>query len=90
MTDEQLLTAVRRALGPYTEIPSDKIKPPVSLADLGVDSLTAVGVVADLEESLGITIPNEEALEVKTVGDVIERLRRHLGGSGDSTVAVAG
>lgn len=87
MTDEQLLAAVRQALGPYTEIPAEKIKPSVALAELGIDSLTAVGVVADLEEAVGVQIPNDEALEVKTVGDVLDRLRCHLGGGQAATNA---
>jgi acyl carrier protein len=86
MTDQDLLNTVRNALAPYTEIPADKIKPPVHLAELGIDSLTAVGVVADLEGTLGISIPNDEALEVKTVGDVVERLRRHVGGDPGPTL----
>lgn len=86
MTDDQLLTAVRQALAPYTEIPADKIKPPIALAQLGIDSLTAVSVVADLEETLGVHIPNEEALDVVTVGDVLERLRRHLDGPAGESI----
>jgi acyl carrier protein len=80
MTEDELLNAVRRILASYTEIPADKIKPAVALSDLGIDSLTAVGVVADLENALSVTIPNDEALEVRTVGDVLDRLRHHLGG----------
>lgn len=85
MTEEDLLNAVRRALGPYTEIPPEKIKPAVALADLGIDSLTAVSVVADLEQALDVVIPNDEALEVRTVGDVLDRLKRHLGGDDEGT-----
>lgn len=88
MSDDQLLNAVRRVLAAYTEIPPDKIKPGVALAELGIDSLTAVGVVADLEEALGVSIPNDDALDVKTVGDVISQLRQRLGdGATDPAVA---
>src|SRR4029453_626902 len=81
MTDDSLLAAVRQALADYTEVPAEKIRPDIALADLGIDSLTAVSVVSDLESMLGISIPNEEALDVKTVGDVLAGLRRHLGAS---------
>ncbi|MBX3747412.1 MAG: acyl carrier protein [Verrucomicrobiae bacterium] len=79
MTEDMLLEAVREVLGRYTEVPGHQIHAGLSFEDLGIDSLTAVGVVADLEEKLGITIPNDEALEVRSVGDVLERLGRHLG-----------
>lgn len=77
-----MLKAVRDVLGEYTEVPATQIHAGLSFEDLGIDSLTAVGVVADLEEKLEITIPNDEALEVRSVGDVLERLRRHLGREG--------
>ncbi len=87
MTEDQLLSTVRQTLAGYTEIPPDKIKPAVALAELGIDSLTAVGVVADLENALGVSIPNDEALDVKTVGDVLDRLRDRLGGTAESPIA---
>ena len=74
-------------LGKYTEIPPDKIKPAITFSDLGIDSLTAVGVITDLEEALGISIPNDEALDVKTVGDILARLRGRLGGDTGSATA---
>jgi acyl carrier protein len=89
MTDEQLLQIVRQTLAGYTEIPAEKIKPSVGFADLGIDSLTAVSVVADLEGSLGVSIPNDEALDVKTVGDVVDRLRVRLGGEGSGAAVAA-
>ncbi len=80
MTNEELLETVRKTLGAYTEVSADRIQPEVPLSDLGVDSLTAVGLVADLEAAFGITIPDDEVLAVRTVGDVLERLRAQLGG----------
>jgi acyl carrier protein len=89
MTDEELLQVVRQTLAGYTEIPADKIKPSVGFAELGIDSLTAVSVVADLEGALGVNIPNDEALDVKTVGDVIDRLRVRLGNTGSGGAVAA-
>jgi acyl carrier protein len=89
MTDDELLQIVRRTLANYTEIPPEKIKPSIAFADLGIDSLTAVSVVTDLEGVLAISIPNDEALEVKTVGDILERLRTRLGGDGEGAPVAA-
>ena len=38
--------------------------------DLGIDSLTMVEVIMMVEESLGITVENDELRELSTIGDV--------------------
>ncbi|PKQ38904.1 MAG: acyl carrier protein [Actinobacteria bacterium HGW-Actinobacteria-1] len=40
--------------------------------DLGADSLDIVELVMALEESFGVSIPDEEAEGIKTVGDAVE------------------
>jgi acyl carrier protein len=39
--------------------------------DLGADSLDIVELVMALEESFGISIPDEDAENIKTVGDAV-------------------
>jgi len=39
--------------------------------DLGADSLDIVELVMALEETFGISIPDEEAENIKTVGDAV-------------------
>ncbi|MDP2182598.1 MAG: acyl carrier protein [Actinomycetota bacterium] len=39
--------------------------------DLGADSLDIVELVMALEESFGVSIPDEEAESIKTVGDAV-------------------
>ena len=39
--------------------------------DLGADSLDIVELVMALEEEFGISIPDEEAESIKTVGDAV-------------------
>lgn len=39
-------------------------------ADLGVDSLTMVEMVMLVEESLGLTVDNNELRGIKTIGDI--------------------
>ena len=40
--------------------------------DLGVDSLDLLELVMAFEEEFGISIPDEEALKMKTVKDIVE------------------
>ncbi|MFP8872070.1 MAG: acyl carrier protein [Myxococcota bacterium] len=39
--------------------------------DLGADSLDTVELVMELEEEFGLTIPDEEAADIQTVGDAV-------------------
>ena len=39
--------------------------------DLGADSLDAVEIIMELEERFNISIPNEELVDIKTVGDLV-------------------
>lgn len=41
------------------------------ITDLGADSLDTVELIMDFEKEFGITIPDEEAEKIKTVGDAI-------------------
>lgn len=41
------------------------------IKDLGADSLDTVELIMDLEKEFNVTIPDEEAEKIKTVGDAI-------------------
>ena len=45
--------------------------------DLGADSLDIVELVMALEEEFGISIPDEEAENIKTVGDAVAYIEAH-------------
>jgi len=47
--------------------------------DVGLDSLDAVDLVVALEKALRVQIPETVALEMRTVGDVHEYIRRVAG-----------
>ncbi len=49
------------------------------MEDLGADSLDIVEILMTLESEMGITISDEDALTLKTVGDVVEYLERVTG-----------
>ncbi len=42
------------------------------IEDFGADSLDVVELVMAVEEEFGVSIPEDEAEKIKTVGDVIE------------------
>ena len=52
--------------------------PAASLSeDLGADSLAAVELVMALEEASGLSIAEEDAAKLKTVGDIMAYLDSH-------------
>jgi acyl carrier protein len=45
--------------------------------DLGADSLDTVELVMELEDEFDLSIPDEEAEKIKTVGDAIAYIEAH-------------
>ena len=62
----------------------DKVTDEASFVeDLGADSLDTVELVMAFEEEFGIDIPDEDAEQMRTVGDAIGYLReKSAGGEG--------
>jgi len=48
--------------------------------DLNADSLDTVELVMELEDEFDMTIPDEEAEKLKTVGEAIDYIKRHIDG----------
>ena len=46
--------------------------------DLNADSLDTVELVMELEDEFDMTIPDEEAEKLKTVGESIDFIKQHL------------
>ena len=61
----------------------DKVTDDASFVDdLGADSLDTVELVMAFEEEFGVDIPDEDAEQMRTVGDAISYLRDKSGGEG--------
>lgn len=46
--------------------------------DLGADSLDTVELVMELEEEFDITIPDEDAEQIQTVGQAVKYIEEHI------------
>lgn len=53
---------------------AEEIKLNTGLDVLGIDSLKAIVLLSELEDLLGIEIPNEIIGSIHTVGDIVARL----------------
>ena len=67
---------VAELIAARVHISSEAVSIDSTFADLGIDSLQAVSLIYDLEDEFGIEIPNEEAMNVQTVRQVVESLGR--------------
>ncbi len=73
-TEEKVKSIIVEQLG----ISEDEVKPEASfIDDLGADSLDIVELVMAMEEEFEIEIPDEEAENIKTVGDAIKYIDQH-------------
>ncbi len=57
---------------PADEIAEDK----EIVKDLGADSLDVVEMLMSLEEEFEISVPEEDAVNIKTVGDIIKLIEQ--------------
>ena len=56
----------------------DKVNEETSfINDLGADSLDTVELVMELEDEFELSIPDEEAEKIRTVGDAIKYIDEH-------------
>jgi acyl carrier protein len=46
--------------------------------DIGADSLDIVELIMELEEEFEITIPDDQAEKIKTVGEAIDYIQREI------------
>jgi acyl carrier protein len=68
-TAEKVRDLISKQLNrPVEEITEDK----EVVKDLGADSLDVVEMLMSLEEEFNITVPEEDAVNIKTVGDIVK------------------
>lgn len=70
---------VCKMLADQLGIPADSIKPESEvIKDLGADSLDVVELMMAIEEEYGITLPDGEVENVKTVQDIVDMLNKNV------------
>jgi len=78
MADTQIEAKVRSIVAEQLGVGEDEIKLESSFVeDLGADSLDIVELVMAMEEEFEVEIPDEEAENIKTVGDAINYITTH-------------
>ena len=72
-----MLEKVQAMLADALGVSADKITPDARIIeDLGADSLDVVELLSRLEDEYGITIPEDDVENLKTVGDIVTELEK--------------
>jgi acyl carrier protein len=78
MTATNIEAKVKSIIADQLGVSEDEIKPESSfIEDLGADSLDIVELVMAMEEEFEIEIPDEEAENIKSVGDATNYINTH-------------
>ena len=78
MAATQIEAKVKNIIAEQLGVGEDEIKPESNFVeDLGADSLDIVELVMAMEEEFEVEIPDEEAENIKSVGDAINYINTH-------------
>jgi acyl carrier protein len=78
MTHEEVLTLVREHLAEELEVDAAKIAEGTRFKeDLDADSLDLYELVMELEDTYGISVSEEQATKILTVGDAVAFVLEH-------------
>lgn len=68
---------VRDKLAQQLNVSADTITPESDVVkDLGADSLDVVELLISLEDEFGVSIPEDDIVNIKTVGDIVAMLEK--------------
>ncbi len=73
MDHDELYEKVKAVIVDQLGVEEDDVNEDAAFVDdLGADSLDIVELVMALEEEFGVSIPDEQAEKIKTVGDAVD------------------
>lgn len=78
----EIETKVKKIVSEQMGVPEPEISRDTSFVnDLNADSLDTVELVMEFEEEFELSIPDEEAEKIQTVGQAIDYIKLHLDGA---------
>ncbi|HSF01578.1 MAG TPA: acyl carrier protein [Solirubrobacterales bacterium] len=80
LSREDVLAKAREHLSSELEVPLEKIDESTRFReDLDADSLDLYELVLELEDTYGVSVSEEEAAKIETVGQAVEFVAQRLG-----------
>ncbi len=77
-TEESVEEKVKEIIVKQMGANKDQVTPETSfINDLGADSLDTVELVMELEDAFDVSIPDEDAEKMQTVGDAMKYIKEH-------------
>jgi acyl carrier protein len=79
MEHEEIYDKVKEVIVDQLNVEEDDVTEDAAFVDdLGADSLDIVELVMALEEQFGVSIPDEQAEKIKTVGDAVSFIAENI------------
>ena len=79
MENDEIFDKVKDVIVDQLNVEEDDVTEDAAFVDdLGADSLDIVELVMALEEQFGISIPDEQAEKIKTVGDAVSFIAENI------------
>jgi acyl carrier protein len=61
-----------------TRVDASRIQPASRLIDFGLDSVKTMELVVELEQAFDLSIPDEDLLDMETIGAIADYVERRL------------
>jgi acyl carrier protein len=75
---EEIYKKVVELIAANNHLPPETINMDSTFEDLTMDSLDGLTLINDLENEYNITLPNEEAMQIKTVRQAVDTLDKFI------------
>ena len=79
-SEQEILAGVAELVNEETGLPAESVELDKSFTDdLDIDSLSMTSIVVQAEDKFGVTIPDEDTKNLKTVRDVVNYIQQAQG-----------
>jgi acyl carrier protein len=79
-SEQEILQGVAELVNEETGLPVESVEMDKSFTDdLDIDSLSMTSIVVQAEDKFGVTIPDEDTKNLKTVRDVVQYVQQAQG-----------
>ncbi|MBK6515345.1 MAG: acyl carrier protein [Polyangiaceae bacterium] len=73
-TNQDLLVMFKTVAARVDKRAFDHVTRESVITELGIDSLSMMQIVGEMESELGVMIPDEDLVEIRTVGDLVRKV----------------